>query len=81
MGSKPPQGLPRYRLLTGPDDRAFCERVSEALDLGFQLYGPPAITHGASPIAAQAVIWVEDDTQNSDRPWVPRNRRGRQQPD
>lgn len=26
--------LPRYRLLTGPDDAAFCKRVSEALDQG-----------------------------------------------
>ena len=27
----PPDGLPTYRLLTGPDDAAFCHRVSEAL--------------------------------------------------
>ena len=24
----------RYRLLTGPDDRSFCERISAALDQG-----------------------------------------------
>ena len=41
--TEPPNGLPRYRLLTGPDDEAFCRRVSEALDLGYELYGDPAI--------------------------------------
>ena len=30
----PPDNLPTYRLLTGPDDAAFCKRVSEALALG-----------------------------------------------
>jgi hypothetical protein len=32
-----------YRLLTGPDDAAFCHRVSEALSKGWQLYGPPTL--------------------------------------
>ena len=45
----PPDGLPTYRLLTGPDDAAFCHRVSDALALGYKLYGPPAATFdGAS---------------------------------
>jgi hypothetical protein len=44
MSSEPPDGLPRYRLLTGMDDAAFCHRVSEALALGYQLYGSPAAT-------------------------------------
>src|SRR5450830_1751775 len=30
-----------YRLLTGPDDRLFCERVSAALDDGYVLHGDP----------------------------------------
>ncbi len=48
---------PAYRLLTGPDDHAFCVRVSEALDDGYVLYGSPAITHnGESCIVAQAVV-------------------------
>ena len=34
----------RYRLLTGPDDRSFCERISAALDEGYVLYGSPSIT-------------------------------------
>jgi hypothetical protein len=49
-----------YRLLTGTDDRAFCEKVSAALDEGYQLYGSPAIT--AQPdgtvVCAQAVVWA-----------------------
>lgn len=47
----------RYRLLTGTDDRAFCERVSEALADGYQLYGSPAVTFdGEKVVTAQAVI-------------------------
>ena len=54
----PPDGLPRYRLLTGPDDAAFCHRVSEMLDLGYTLHGGPALTHdGERVIAGQAVVW------------------------
>jgi hypothetical protein len=47
----------RYRLLTGPDDVSFCERVSEALRDGYELYGSPSVTYnGERVIAAQAVI-------------------------
>lgn len=54
----PPDGLPVYRLLTGPDDAAFCHRVSEALSLGYQLHGSPAATfNGSSVIVAQALLW------------------------
>lgn len=46
-----------YRILTGPDDAAFCERVSAMLADGYQLYGSPAITHdGTTAIVAQALI-------------------------
>ena len=56
--SQPPNGLPRYRVLTGPDDASFCEGVSEMLDLGYQLAGGPALTAGADGIVvAQAVLW------------------------
>lgn len=52
--------LPRYRVLTGPDDAAFCHRVSAALDEGYQLYGGPSLT--CSPkrgvVVAQAVVWA-----------------------
>jgi hypothetical protein len=40
--STPPDDLPVYRVLTGPDDAKFCRRVSEALALGYVLYGSPA---------------------------------------
>jgi len=46
-----------YRLLTGTDDKAFCERVSQALKDGYELYGSPSITfNGERNIVAQAVI-------------------------
>ena len=55
---KPPNDLPAYRLLTGPADAAFCHRVSEALTLGYELYGPPAATFdGERVVVAQAVVW------------------------
>ena len=56
----PPDGLPIYRLLTGPDDAAFCRRVSEALALGYRLHGSPAATfNGTQVIVAQALLWPE----------------------
>jgi hypothetical protein len=52
----------RYRVLTGPDTKEFCERVSAALDDGYQLYGSPAITYDpeqATRIVAQALILAD----------------------
>ncbi|MFJ9780799.1 DUF1737 domain-containing protein [Amycolatopsis sp. NPDC101161] len=58
MTDQPPNGLPRYRLLTGPDDAKFCHRVSEALELGYRLHGSPAATFdGNQVIVAQALLW------------------------
>lgn len=52
---------PRYRLLTGLDDDGFCYRVSEALELGYELYGSPAITtKDGTPHVAQAVLWAAE---------------------
>ncbi|AJT42021.1 DUF1737 domain-containing protein [Psychromicrobium lacuslunae] len=46
-----------YRLLTGPDDHAFCQRVSDAIAEGYVLYGSPSVTsNGGQVIAAQAVV-------------------------
>ena len=46
-----------YRVLTGPDDRAFCERVSAALADGYELHGAPAVTfNGERVIVAQALV-------------------------
>jgi hypothetical protein len=58
MSDQPPDGLPRYRVLTGPDDDTFCRRVSVALNLGFRLHGSPAVTFdGERVIVAQALVW------------------------
>lgn len=58
MTDQPPDGLPRYRVLTGPDDETFCRRVSDALTLGFLLHGGPAVTfNGDRVIVAQALVW------------------------
>jgi hypothetical protein len=52
-----PQEKLAYRLITGPDDRSFCERISTALAEGYVLHGSPAATfNGATVIVAQAVI-------------------------
>lgn len=46
-----------YRLLTGPDDAAFCQRVSDALKEGYLLWGAPAISQGErGVIVAQALV-------------------------
>lgn len=46
-----------YRLITGPDNREFCERISAALAEGYVLHGNPAATfNGTSVIVAQAVV-------------------------
>lgn len=56
--TQPPEGLPAYRLLTGVDDATFCKRVSEALALGYKLYGSPSATfNGSQVIVAQAILW------------------------
>jgi hypothetical protein len=36
-----------YRYLTGPDDQTFCHRVTAALNNGWLLYGPAAMTYDA----------------------------------
>ena len=47
----------QYRVLTGPDDRAFCERISKALAEGYRLHGGPAVTFdGERVIVAQAIV-------------------------
>ena len=47
-----------YKLLTGGDDRAFCEKISAALYDGYELYGSPAITArpDGTVVCAQAVV-------------------------
>jgi len=71
MTAVPPEQPPeprRYRLLTGPDDAAFCDRVTAALDQGYVLYGSPAATcDGEHVIVAQAVV-LPSATTHETRP-------------
>ncbi|XAS67186.1 DUF1737 domain-containing protein [Micrococcaceae bacterium Sec5.7] len=57
-GDKPATGEKlSYRLITGTDDRIFCERISAALAEGYVLHGSPAATfNGTSVIVAQAIV-------------------------
>lgn len=56
-----PARFPRYRVLTGPDNASFCYRVSEALDLGYELHGGPALAvKDGQGYVAQALIWSQD---------------------
>jgi len=58
--STPPDDLPMYRVLTGPDDAEFCHRVSAALKLGYVLHEGPAVTFdGERVIVAQALLWPQ----------------------
>jgi hypothetical protein len=48
-----------YRYLTGRDDAAFCHRITEALNRGWQLYGSPTLTYNAETqqvVCGQAII-------------------------
>ncbi|MEU1870218.1 hypothetical protein RKD37_000385 [Streptomyces ambofaciens] len=57
MGT-PPDGLPAYRVMTGPDDATFCQRVSEVIGLGHELDEGPAIAfNGESVNNAKALVW------------------------
>ncbi|MCI9871167.1 DUF1737 domain-containing protein [Arthrobacter humicola] len=56
-GSAPGAERLAYRLFTGADDRAFCERVSAALAEGYVLHGSPAASfNGSTVIVAQALV-------------------------
>lgn len=48
-----------YRLLTGGDDAAFCKKISEALNKGWDLHGSPSLAVDSGPgrvVCAQAVV-------------------------
>jgi hypothetical protein len=48
-----------YRYLTGPDDAAFCHRVTEALNRGWELHGAPTLTYDSDRkrvICGQAIV-------------------------
>ncbi|MGL4495107.1 MAG: DUF1737 domain-containing protein [Beijerinckiaceae bacterium] len=57
-----------YRFLTGPDDSAFCHRISDALSKGWKLHGSPQLAFNAERgimMCGQAV------TKETDKPYVP----------
>ncbi|MFN3894135.1 MAG: DUF1737 domain-containing protein [Acinetobacter sp.] len=46
-----------YRYFTGKDDVHFCERVTRALNEGYELYGSPTMSfNGTDVIVGQVVI-------------------------
>ena len=64
-------GHPSYRLLSGPDDASFCQKVSKALDEGYKLYGHPTSTFdGERVIIAQAVIWPDFELKMAVPQWA-----------
>lgn len=57
-----------YRFLTGVDDSAFCQRVSDALAEGYCLYGNPVmIQDGDERYVGQAVILPDVHPEYKDR--------------
>ncbi len=57
----------KYRLITGPDDSSFCERISNLIEDGYILYGSPSCTYtGKEVIVAQAVTLPEVKTLKKD---------------
>lgn len=57
-----------YRFLTGPDDAAFCHRLTRELDQGWQLHGSPAMTFDAvagRAICGQAIVKQIDGVEYS----------------
>lgn len=48
-----------YRLLSGKDDSAFCHRITEALNNGWELHGSPSIAFDpvrGHIVCAQALV-------------------------
>lgn len=47
----------RYKFLSGIDDGNFCQRVSDHLDAGYELYGSPTmVVKGAQVYVGQAIV-------------------------
>jgi hypothetical protein len=58
-----------YRFLTGPDDAAFCKRVSDALNKGWSLQGDPTLTFDpvkGRVVCGQAIVKVVEGVDWSD---------------
>ena len=46
------------RDLTGPDDAAFCHRITAALNKGWFLYGAPTLTYDADAVVGGVIAGV-----------------------
>ena len=56
-----------YRFISGPDDAAFCQRVSDALAEGYVLYGGPVmVVDNGVRIIGQAVLISSSKTAEDD---------------
>jgi hypothetical protein len=68
LSVRPKKATTLYRYLTGPDDAAFCHRVSEAINKGWQLYGHPTLAFDAVRglvICGQAIVKEVEDVEYS----------------
>jgi len=64
--SKNKKRFTAFRYLTGPDDAAFCHRVTEALSRGWTLYGSPTLTFDTTAsriICGQALTKEVEDAE------------------
>lgn len=58
-GINMPQAKETYKLITGKDNADFCERITDLLGEGYELYGSPALSfNGEHMVVAQAVVKV-----------------------
>lgn len=57
-----------YRFLTGPDESAFCQKVSDTLAEGYELYGNPVmVVSNGERYCGQAVILPDTMIGDGDR--------------
>jgi hypothetical protein len=54
-----------YRYLTGKDDVNFCARVTEALNLGYELYGSPTMTFNGKDVIVGQVIMTDVESEQA----------------
>ncbi|WP_420407765.1 DUF1737 domain-containing protein [Hoeflea sp.] len=55
-----------YRFLTGPDDSAFCHKVSDALNKGWALHGSPSYAFNAQTGGMQCGQAVVKEVEGRD---------------
>ena len=54
-----------YRFITGPDESAFCHRVTAALNKGWSLHGSPSLTF--DPVQGRAICGQAASVQESSK--------------